>query len=275
MATISAVINTRNEENNLDSCLSCLNWCDEIIVVDMESEDSTVNIARKYTDKVFSFSKMGYVEPARKFAVEQASGDWVLIIDADELISVNLKDKILESIKGNEGDVVHLPRKNYIMGEWIQHTGWWPDYQPRLFRKGMIDFTDQIHGGLNINEKAKKTFLPAIDENGIEHFNYYDSEHFITKLNIYTNVEAKHLYDGHKKFNFKDMCVTSLREFYNRYIKSKGYKDGYRGLFLTLMMGFYRALTYIKLWEYWQNKDLSPEDNYRKLKEKIINQYSE
>jgi glycosyltransferase involved in cell wall biosynthesis len=275
MPTISAVINTRNEERNLDSCLLCLNWCDEIIVVDMESEDSTVNIASKYTDNVFSFTKMGYVEPARKFAVEQASGDWIFIVDADELISITLRDKLLESVEKNEADVIHIPRKNYIMGEWIQHAGWWPDYQPRLFRKGMIDFTDQIHGGFKINEKAKMVFLPAQDENGMEHFNYYDAEHFIAKLNIYTNVEAKHLYDEQKKFILKDMCITSLREFYNRYIKTKGYKDGYRGLFLSLMMGYYRIITYIKLWEYWKYEDSSPEINYKNLREKILKKYTE
>ena len=107
------------------------------------------------------------------------------------------------------------------------------------------------------------------------HFAYFDAEHFVKKLNAYTSVEAKHLYNDGVQFGIKNMLESSLREFYNRYIKSKGYKDGFRGFFLGLMMGFYRSLIYIKLWEYWQNKDETVEDRYQKLKDKIIKEYSE
>lgn len=276
MPSISAVVNIRNEERNISKCLDCLIWCDEIVVVDMESEDNSVEIARSYTSQVFTFPKVGYVEPARKFAVEQTTGDWVLIVDADELIPFSLKNKLTALvIEEKDVDVVYIPRKNYIMGDWIRYTGWWPDYQPRFFRKGMIDFTDQIHIGTKVNDDARKLFLTDIDENGIEHFSYFNADHFVTKLNAYTNVEAKHLFDNGSRFGLRELFLSSAREFYNRLIKTKGYKDGYRGFFLCLMMGFYRTLTYIKLWENWQYKDVPVEVNYNELKDKIIKKYSD
>ena len=93
---ISAVVNTRNEEKNLDACLKSLNFVDEIVVVDMESEDKTKQIAKKYTNKVFNYDNVGYVEPARNFAINKAKGDWILIVDADERVPRSLAVKLME-----------------------------------------------------------------------------------------------------------------------------------------------------------------------------------
>ena len=275
MATVSAVINTLNESNNIKLCLESLRWCDEIIVVDMYSDDDTVKIASQYTDKIYYHEKMGYVEPARKFAVDKASGDWIVIIDADELIPVELKKQLVSIADKNDIDVVYMPRKNYIVGDWIRYTGWWPDYQPRFFKSGKINFSDNIHSEFEINRDARKLYLSATGQNGIEHFAYLGSEHFLSKLNRYTTIEAKQYYDQGKSFSLFRMLVAGFRGFQVRYINNKGYKDGYRGLFLSLMMGFYRTLNYIKLWEYWQNKDVPVEVTYNMLKEKIVNEYSE
>src|SRR5674476_460941 len=102
MPKISCVINTFEEAQNIRFCLEALTWCDEIIVVDMFSSDETLKIAKEYTDKIFLFEQKGYVEPARKFAVEQATGDWILIVDADELISAPLKEQILFQIEKDD-----------------------------------------------------------------------------------------------------------------------------------------------------------------------------
>jgi len=241
----------------------------------MQSADDTVKIASEYTDKIYLVERKGYVEPARKFAVEMTTGDWVLIVDADELIPLGLKKQLIPLAEDDNVDVVYMPRKNYIMGAWIKNTGWWPDYQPRFFRKGMIDFSDQIHAGSKIDEKARKLFLSDREENAIVHFAYYNVEHFVNKLNAYTSVEAKHLYDDGITFGFKELILSSAREFYNRFFKSKGYKDGYRGFSLSLMMGVYRVLTHIKLWENWQNQGVQVDIRYNELKEEILKKYSE
>jgi len=275
MKTISAVINTLNEEYNINFCLEALKWCDEIIIVDMHSEDNTVNIASNYTNKIFYHDKRGFVEPARKYAVEKATGDWVLLIDADEMVSKTLSVKIKEIVQNDIADIVYLPFKTYIMGAWVKHTGWWPDFHPRLFKRGAIEFSENVHAQMHVTASAKILYLPPEEINSIEHFAYRDSEHFITKLNRYTTIEARQMFDQGKQFSLFRMLMAGFRGFQVRYITQKGYRDGYRGFFLSLMMGFYRTLNYIKLWEYWQNKDLSPETNYNNLKEKIIKGYSE
>lgn len=275
MPMISAVINTRNEEQNIRFCLESLRWCDEIIVVDMESDDKTVDIAREYTDKIYSHEIVRAFDTARKFAVEKASGDWILLIDADELVKKLLSKRLRNIAANDESDIVYIPFKTYIMGAWIKHTGWWPDYHPRFFKRGTITFVENVHAYMNESSAAKKLYLPAEEINSIEHFAYRDSEHFITKLNRYTTIEARHMFDQGQRFSLFRMLAAGFRGFQVRYISQKGYKDGYRGFSLSLMMGFYRTLNYIKLWEYWQNKDLSVQDQYNALKETIIKEYSE
>jgi (heptosyl)LPS beta-1,4-glucosyltransferase len=274
MPKISAVINARNEEHNIRYCLETVKWCDEIIVVDMESEDKTVEIACEYTEKIYSHKKVLGFDVARKFAVEKASGDWILLIDADEMVPKILCER-LRNIAANDGaDIVYMPFKTYLLGEWIKHAGWWPDYHPRFFKRGLITFVETVHAYMKVSDTGKKIYLPPDEMNSIEHFAYRDSEHFITKLNRYTTIEAKNMFDAGRQFSLFRMLIAGFRGFLVRYISQKGYMDGYRGLFLSLMMGFYRTLNYIKLWEYWQYKELSVEDRYNSLKEQIVKEYS-
>ena len=275
MTTISAVINTRNEERNIRFCLQSLTWCDEIIVVDMESSDKTVEIAREYTNKIYRHGVVQAFDIARKFAVDKASGDWVLLIDADELVTKLLSLRLKNIAVNDDADIVYLPFKTYIMGAWIRHTGWWPDYHPRFFKRGAVTFVATVHAYMNESATARKMHLPPDELNAILHFAYHDSEHFITKLNRYTSIEAKHMFDRGQKFSFFRMLIAGFRGFQVRYLNGQGYKDGYRGFFLSFMMGFYRALNYIKLWEYWQNRDEPVENNYARLKINIIKQHHE
>lgn len=271
--TISAVINTYNEERNIRYCLECLQWCDEIIVVDMHSEDMTIAIAGEYTDKIFSVEKMGYVEPARKFAVEKASGDWILLIDADEMVTKPLSEQLLRIAANDIADVVSMPFKTYIMGDWIRHSGWWPEYHPRFFKRGLITFSDQVHSPFEVAGSARTLYLPATEQEAMVHFCYTDSEHFIAKLNRYTTFEAKNMFHKGRKFSLLRMFIAGIRGVQVRYVSERGYKDGYRGVFLSIMMGFYGALTYMKLWENWQNRDIPVTARYDTLKEEIITGY--
>jgi len=132
---ISAVINTRNESENIFDCLNSLKFCDEIVVVDMESTDNTKEIAKQFTDKVFDHPMVGYVEPARNFAISKAIGDWILVIDADERIPKTLAIKLEEIAEKNEIDYVRIPRQNLIFGQWVRHSRWWPDFNIRFFKK--------------------------------------------------------------------------------------------------------------------------------------------
>lgn len=273
MTRISAVINTRNEECNIRFCLESVKWCDEIIVVDMESEDGTVPIAREYTDKIYTHEKVLAFDIARKYAVEKASGDWILLIDADELVPQSLSGKLREIARSDGADVVYIPFKTYIMGKWIAHTGWWPDYHPRFFKRGAIRFAETVHAYMKVPDTARKIHLPRLPQCAVAHFAYLDSAHFVTKLNRYTTIEAQHLYDNNTCFSLFRTFAQSGKEFVLRYFIHQGYKDGYRGFFLSLMMAFYRALSHIKLWEISRYKDRSPGSEYAATKERILKEY--
>src|SRR6266498_5902614 len=133
---ISVVVTVFNGEKTLNACLESVKWADEIIVVDDGSTDGTISIAKKHTDKIYHHKSQGFVEPARNFAISKTTGDWILVLDADEQVPQSLAEKLQELAGQSETECVNLPRKNIIFNKWIQHTGWWPDYNIRFFKKG-------------------------------------------------------------------------------------------------------------------------------------------
>jgi len=270
---ISAVILARNEEQNIRYCLETLRWCDEIVVVDMQSSDRTVEIAREFTDSIFSHEIVTAFDIAKKFAVEQAKGEWVLLVDADEMIPVPLADTLRRLIRDDSCDVAEIPFKHYIMGDWVQHSGWGYTPLPRLFRRGAIRIEKTIHGYMHIEDGTRIQRLAPAEDGCIVHFNYRDSSHFMEKLNRYTSVEAEHLFERGQQFRYGGMFRAALREFHGRYVKGKGYLDGMRGFALSAMMAFYRILTYIKLWEMREFHDDSVESRYDRLRCKIIDEW--
>lgn len=250
--SISVVINTLNEEKNLPYTLrSVCDWADEIIVVDMNSDDRTVDIAKQFGAIVFNHERINFVEPARQFAIEQAKSEWVLLLDADELVPEPLSMKFMEITSNNKIDVVIIPRLNYVLGKPLMHTGWSPfqDKHHRLFRKNKLITSSTIHAGLKPVEGANIIELNYASGMAIVHFNYLDSAHFIEKLNRYTSIEARQSLENGEKHNYFSTVFVAAKEFKNRYIKNKGYKDGWRGLYLSLLMVFYRVVTNIKLKE--------------------------
>jgi len=245
---ISAVVNTYNEEVNIDRCLSSLHsFADEIVLVDMGSTDKTTKIAKNYTNKIFTHPYTGFVEPARNFAIEKTTGDWVFLIDADEEITKDLKNLLLKLAKTSSKSFFRIPRKNIIFGKWIKHANWWPDYQIRFFKKGHISWSDKIHSvpltrgeGLDLEAKV---------EHAIIHYNYQTISQYIDRLNRYTNIQAKELYLNGYKFDWKDLISKPSHEFLSRFFQSRGYKDGWHGLALSLLQSASMLVLYAKVWE--------------------------
>jgi glycosyltransferase involved in cell wall biosynthesis len=271
--TISAVILARNEERNIGNCLETVRWCDEIVVVDMQSTDRTVAIAREYTDRIFSHEIVTAFDIAKKYAVEQAKGDWVLLIDADEMIPPSLAVKMRSLLCTDSCDVVEIPFRHYLLGDWVRHSGWGDTPLPRLFRQGAILFEKTIHGYMHIAAGARVQRLQAEEGSCIIHFNYTDSRHFMEKLNRYTSVEAEHLHERGEQFSYFIMLRAAVRDFHGRYVKGKGYRDGVRGFALSAMMTFYRILTYIKLWELYEYHDDSVENRYARIRSKVLDEW--
>lgn len=263
---ISAVIIARNEEGNIAGCLETLLWCEEIVLVDMESEDRTVEIARRFTDRIFSHPRVPAFDIAKKYAVEQATGDWILLIDADEMVTPALAETLRSWSREKRVDVLEIPFRHYIMGACVEYTGWGFTPLPRFFRKGAIVFSGVIHDYMHLADGAQVIRLDSIQENCIEHFAYRDSSHFVEKLNRYTTIEAMHLYDGRVRYSLFRLLASACREFVRRYFLGKGYKEGVRGFSLSVMMAFYRALTFIKLWEKYEFEYTSQVDIYAKMR---------
>jgi len=146
MARISVVINTLNEEKNLPRAIASIKGlADEIIVVDMQSDDRTKEVAEGLGALVYDHKRTGYVEPARNFAIAKAVGPWVLVLDADEEIPPKLAKKLRVFAQKEGADFYRIPRKNIVFGSWLRHSRWWPDYNIRFFKKGKVTWNEVIH----------------------------------------------------------------------------------------------------------------------------------
>lgn len=264
MSKISVVINTLNEEKNIERVLKSVKWADEIVVCDMHSEDETVKIAKKYKAKVVYHKPTGYVEPARNFAIGKASGDWILILDADEEIPERLSNRLRDIANGTEQiDYVEIPRKNIIFNKWIQNSFWWPDYNIRFFKKGKVIWSDKIHSRPETSGIGIK--LEANEENAIIHYNYQTLDQYLERLNRYTNQQAKELIEEGYKFHWTDLISKPLSEFLSRYFANGGYKDELHGLVLSLLQSYSELIKYLRIWEHDKFKEQEIDINEFKI----------
>lgn len=248
MGDVSVVINTFNEEENLPrALLSIKTLADEIVVVDMKSDDNTVEIAEEAGAKVYSHKRMGYVEPARNYAIKKAKNDWIFILDADEEIPKSLVKKLKKIIKNPKADYYRLPRKNINFGKWMQHTKWWPDYNIRFFKNGSVSWNEVIHSVPMTTGKGAD--LPDKEEYAIIHHHYQSLEQYLNRMNRYTSIQADMLIDKNHKFIWKDLISKPTSEFLARYFAEEGYKDGLHGLALSLLQAFSEAMVYLKVWQ--------------------------
>jgi len=276
---ISVLINTLNEEKNLPYALrSVVPWADEIVVVDMYSEDRTVEIARSYGAKVFFYNRVDFVEPARAYAVEQSTGDWMLILDADELVPLPLARRLKNIALEDKADVVIIPWLNYLIGAPLMASGWGPnqDKHARFFKRGMLETSSTIHSPFTPKPQARVLELAYSPAEAVVHFNYVDIKQFIDKLNRYTSIEAKQALERSETVSPVRAILEVMLEFINRYLRRGGYKDGWRGFYLAGLMAMYRWAVFAKLTELRVVGDRSKVENlYRSEAERILAQYTE
>lgn len=243
---VSVVISAFNEEQKIEKCLSSIkNFADEIIFVDNTSTDGTVGIARKYTDKVFIRENNLMLNVNKNFGFTKATNDWILSLDADEQVTPELASEIRQLSESEAISGYYIPRKNIIFGKWIRHTGWYPDYQLRLFRADSGRFAEkQVHEMISLDGVAEHL------KNPMEHLNYENITQFLNKMvKTYTVSEAENLINQGYKYNSLDLVKMPLSEFMKRYFAERGYKDGMHGLVLSLLQGFYHFVVFLRLWE--------------------------
>lgn len=264
---ISVVVSAYNEENNIEDCLkSAKSVADEIILVDNNSSDKTIQLAKKYTEKIYSKPNDPVMLNTNKnYGFSKATGDWIISLDADERITTDLakeirlaiNDKQLTKFKGFE-----IPRKNIIFGKWIQNSIWWPDYNLRIFRNGFGKFPQKhVHEKVVVSGKISKLKSPLI------HYNYQTVSQYIKKLNdTYTESETENFIKSGKNIFWYDSIRWPANDFLKTFFFEKGYRDGFHGLILSLLQSFYSFVFFAKVWEKKEKfKDLSPENFLNEL----------
>ena len=179
--TISISIIGYNEAENLTACLEALNWVDEIIFVDCESQDNSLEIARRYTTKVYSRPNVRNLNINKQFAIDQCNSSWVIYLDPDEIIPPETADWIREMIQTSSHAAFYFPRKNYMLGHWLKYGGQYPDFQLRLFRRGKARFPcKHVHERLEVSGTIGKSTFDLL------HYPYRTLEQVVNKFNFYT-----------------------------------------------------------------------------------------
>lgn len=246
---ISAVVNTLNAGASLSWALrSLVGWVDEIVVVDMDSDDDTVEIARSFGAKVHRHPRMGYADPARAFAVQQATGRWIMLLDADEIVSRTLADRLTAESVRDEFDVVVIPWANYLFGAPARRGLFSPlnDRHPRFFRPSALDLTADVHDFTKIQPGARTLLLPPDRELCVSHFSHLDAADFLDKMNRYTSIEADGAATSDQRSDRGGPVAAAIREFFRCYVRHQGFRDGWRGYQTALLIGMYRGVSRMK-----------------------------
>ena len=273
-SSISVIINTLNAQAWLDYALRSVEpWAGEIVVVDMHSEDRTQEIARAHGARVLLHERTGYVEPARAFAVAQAAHEWVLILDADEMVPEPLSRRLCEISAQGAVDAVRLPRLNHILGAAIMHSGWGPhqDRHVRFFRRGRVELPTRIHGAIKPLPGARVLEIAAVPDLAIVHFNFNDTSDIAARIDRYTTIEAATARARGDRARPGRALARAVAEFVNRYVILGGWRDGWRGVYLAAWMANYRVMTDAKLMELQLDlRSESIESGYRRVAEGVL-----
>jgi glycosyltransferase involved in cell wall biosynthesis len=242
---ITATVITLNEERNIADALGSLSWADEIIVVDSESTDRTVEIARGFTDRVFVHPWPGY-SAQKNFAADQASNDWIFSLDADERVSNELAREI-QQLKGGAEPAsagFEMPRLTFYLGRWIKHSGWRPDYKRRLYDRNRARWRgDYVHETLEVDGKVERV------SGDILHYTVRDASEHHLRMDHYTTLGAEQALSLGKRASPLSLLISPTFVFLRSYLFKLGFMDGVPGLAIARFAAHYEFLKNLKMWE--------------------------
>lgn len=249
MTTLSVVITTHNNQDLIADCLKSIKFADEIILVDNQSSDDTISIAKKFKVSIFHHQNQPKVlNRAKNYGFNKATSDWILSLDSDERIESVLASEIEEIMKQDFDKLpagFAIPRKNIIFGKWIKHGLWYPDYQIRLFKKDQGKFPE-IHNHELLKVKSNTGELKG----HILHINYRTVSQYIQKIDRqYSDNEVDTFLDGGHKIHWYDALRFPFQDFLTNFFVREAYKDGLHGLVLSLLQAFYMFIVFCKIWE--------------------------
>jgi glycosyltransferase involved in cell wall biosynthesis len=269
MVRISGLINTLNEADNIRYAVASLaSWCDEVLVVDQMSDDDTAAIAERAGARVVRIPRTGYVEIIRKQSVEMTTGDWVFVLDADEIVHPRLATRLREIAERGEADVVKIPRRNIILGEWLKHGQWWPNDKRRFFHKDHIDVRAEMHGGFHCKPGARELILPPDPEACMWHFSYHTIEDIVWKTNRYTTFQAQHRAKSKHKLGPRRWLRVVIETSWREFVKGRAWKDGATGIVVSAIRVFDRFLVQAKEWD--ERRARERPALYRSMREGIL-----
>lgn len=259
---ISAIIIAKDEEKNIDRCISSLKECTSeiIVIIDSCTKDKTEAIVKRHGVYYEIRDWEGYVK-TKVYAISKTSYNWILWIDADEVVTVELAEEINKlNLSASEVIAYSVPRKAFFLGKWIKHSGWYPGRVIRLFNKKNINFAENtVHEHLLIGSSAVKL------KNDLEHWTDPSIEHYFHKFNNYTSLAAEELYARQKKANILDIILRPAFIFNKMFFFRLGFLDGMHGFIIAIFSSAYVFTKYCKLWELQNNKiDKNGNRNYSK-----------
>ena len=247
---LSVVIITKNEASRIEDCLKSVDWAAEAIVLDDFSADNTVEIAKRYTPRVFQ-RQMDFEGKHRNYAYDMATYDWILSLDADERVTPELQREITDLL--NTGPTCNgytIPRKNFMASTWVRYGGMYPSAQLRLFRKDKFRYDEHA-------EVHPQAYMPdprGALKSDIIHYTYRNFTDAIAKLDRQTDLEARKWFREKRKIGIFSTIRKTIDRFWRAYFSKQGYKDGVIGLFLAVNSGMYQFLSFAKYWEMKKNE---------------------
>ncbi len=245
MSKLSAYVLTFNEEDKIREALASITWVDEIVVLDSRSTDRTEQICREYTDRIYQCDFQGFGK-LRNRALELVTHDWVLSLDADERATEELRDEIRSELaRGPRADAFFVPRKNFFLGRWIRHGGWYPDYrQPQVFNKHRMRYReDRVHEGFDLDGRI------GYLRGHILQYPFRDLGQYLKKMSRYSTLMTEQMADQGRRFQAHQLVTHPIFTFFKMYGLRQGFRDGMPGLILSLLYAYYTFVKYAKLWE--------------------------
>ena len=242
--SLSVILITKNEEANLKDCLESISFANEIIVVDSQSSDKTQEIAQSFGAKLEITSDWPGFGPQKNRALNLATQEWVLSIDADERVTPELKEEILAVISSkNAANCYAIPRSSWYCGRFMKHSGWYPDYVDRLFKRGTAKFSDHL-----VHERLLPDGPVAKLENHFLHYSFRDFSQVLKKVDAYSTASAEQAYLKGKRSSVGKAIGHGLWAFFRTYFLRRGFLDGSQGLALAISNAEGTYYRYIKIW---------------------------
>jgi glycosyltransferase involved in cell wall biosynthesis len=249
MSRLSVIIITFNQEAHIIPCLESVKWADEIVLVDSGSTDNTLTLARSYTDRIFTIDWPGF-GAAKNFALDQATGDWILSVDTDERVPEALRVEIQGVIKrGGPHDGYRVPRKNYFAGRWVKHLGWYPDYIVRLFRRGAGRFRERA-----VHEEVLVAGSVGFLNTPLEHYSYTSVSDYLARQERYARLAAQEMLREGRRPRAGDLLWRPAAHFVKLYVLRLGFLEGRLGYTLALLSSLYNFLKYYYLRELYEGE---------------------